>query len=132
MDKPVTVTYDPKRDLFTADENPVQVLPGLSTITWTIKLAASAKGAIYFGTEQDFQGIVFDPGWNGTPPKGDAKIWTVKVLDDLKPGDDPVSYHYTVNSLYQPDDLSPAERKTWDPDVEEDPNNPPPPVKDGH
>jgi len=128
MDKPVTVTYDPVSDTFTADENPVHVFHGLSTITWTIKVTDSATGEIYFGTEPDFRGIVFDRNWNGTPPKGDAKLWSVKVRDDLKPTDDPETYHYTVNSVYQSDALSPAERKIWDPDVEEDPD-PPPPIK---
>jgi len=126
MDKPVTVIYDPATDKFTADENPVRVYPGISTITWDIRLAKESVGMIFFGTEPGFQGITFDRGWNGTPPKGDAKIWTTKVSDQLKPGDPPVDYHYTVNSLYQRDELSPAERKSWDPDVEEGGGDPPP------
>lgn len=127
MEKPVTITYDSETDTFTADENPVRVYPGVSTITWTIQTTNNSTGRIVFGTHEGFQGITFDRGWNGTPPRGDEKVWTTKVGDRLQPGDAPVEYHYTVKSLYQADDLTPAVRKVWDPDVEEEGG--PPPIK---
>jgi len=123
VNKNVTVTYDAVHDEWTA-ENPIPVEPGTTTISWKITLTSASAGEIAFGTAADFQGIVFDPGWPGTPPKGDALVWSTTIEDTLKPGDEPLHFHYTVNALYKADDLSPvAQPISWDPDVEEDPGN---------
>lgn len=123
MSKNVTVIYDAVNDEWSA-ENPIRVEPGTTTIAWQVRLAKGCGGEINFGTAADFQGIVFDPGWPGTPPKGNAETWTTTVEDTLKPGDQPLEFHYTVNTLYKADAASPvAEPLSWDPDVEEDPGN---------
>jgi hypothetical protein len=125
MKKVVPITYDAATDTWDA-ENPVVVTPGLTVIEWTVQLASPDQGAITFGTEPAFQGIKFNRGWEGTHPVGGADKWETAVADLLKPGDPPRNYHYTVNTMYQSDALLPATKKSWDPDVEEDPKDPPP------
>jgi hypothetical protein len=132
MDKPVEVviTYDPVLETWEA-ENPVKVYPGITAIVWKVQLAKDGYGEIYFGEAPDFQGITFDPGWPGTEPKGGPHTWTAILRDTLKPGEPPRDFHYTVNTLYQTNRAQPAMRKSWDPDVEEEPDQPPP-VKPPH
>lgn len=124
----VTILYDPVRDEWAA-ENPIKVGPGVTEIRWQIELMETAAGEISFGIEPLFQGITFNRrrAWPGTPPKGNATVWTTTIKDDLKPGDKPKNFHYTVNALYKADTAQPiALRKSWDPDIEEDPDGPPP------
>ena len=122
----VLVTYDSVGGQWSA-KNPVVVYPGLTRIEWTIALTKESTGAITFGTEPEFPGILFDSDWPGTKPLGDEKTWSVEINDTLKPGDPSVEYHYTVNSWYKSADReTPPVKKSWDPDVEEDPDDPPP------
>jgi hypothetical protein len=124
MTKTVTVTYDASNDKWEA-ENPIVVSKGITTIEWAIQLSDSSTGMISFGTEPSFQGIKFGPRWPGTHPKGNQTMWATTINDRLD-DNEVKKYHYTVNALYQADELSPAMKKSWDPEVEED--TPPPPV----
>jgi hypothetical protein len=126
-DKTVKVTYDSATGQFDASENPVVVTPGLTRIVWTIGLTNESTGEIHFGTDPDFRGIDFAGDRPGTVPKGDKLVWTSLILDVLKPGDPPKSYHYNVNAWYadRRTEILP-EKKTWDPEVEEEPKEPPP------
>jgi hypothetical protein len=129
MKKTVPITYDPNSDIWDA-ENPVSVAPGVTHIEWTISLKA-LTGTIKFGTEPGFQGISFNNrDWPGTHPKGDGKVWMTTLDNKLKPGDPPQQFHYTINALFQQDELTPPTRISWDPDVEEE--TPPPPAGGGN
>lgn len=120
--KEVTVSYDDLNDSWTA-ENPVRVERGITTIVWKVRLSNESTGQIRFGTRPDFQGIVFDPGWPGTRPEGDAEMWFTTIRDTLGPNDPPRDYHYTVNAIYRGNRAEVAQEVSWDPDVEEDPGN---------
>lgn len=122
MNIDVVITYDPATDTWSA-ENPIKVKPGVTTITWRLELASKPAGMITFGTEPTFEGIAFRPGWPGTAPKGTPEMWKTTIEDDLKPGDKPRKFAYTVNAWYTPVGAAVAEQKSWDPDVEEDPPN---------
>jgi hypothetical protein len=122
----VVITYDSKNNSFSASQNPLVVYPGVTQIVWTVELTEESTGVIYFGTEPTFQGIDFGPRWAGTKPKGDTESWTVAIDDQLNPGQTR-RYHYTVNTWYKlNDEAKTAEKKSWDPEVEE--NGDPPPV----
>lgn len=125
--KRVRVTYNPDAPstvLPWEAENPVVVTPGITAIEWTVHLAnPGQQGTIRFGTEPNFQGIDFGGRWPGTEPRGGEHVWLVVINDKLEPGDKPKNYHYTINTWYRSDALTPPTKQSWDPDVEEDPKN---------
>jgi len=126
MEKPVPVTYDPVSGKWAA-ENPINVSPGITRIVWKVAVVPDAAGDIYFGTAPDFQGITFAPGWPGTEPKGDDRVWSSTLRDTMTPGNPPQVFEYTVNAMYQTDHSKIAQPVSWDPDVEE--GGGPPPAK---
>jgi hypothetical protein len=124
----VEITYDPLHDEWDATQNPIVLKPGISEIAWTVKLTEPA-GAISFSTEPDFRGITFNKrDWPGTIPKGNSETWHTTINDDLPPYSETQHFHYTVNTLYTPTGAAVAEKKSWDPEVDER-ADPPPPVK---
>lgn len=128
-EKTVNIKFDSATGQWTASENPVAVTPGLTAIVWTIGLASDSQGEIHFGTEADFPGIQFTKGWPGTRPHGDKKVWMTAIEDKMQPDDPPQLFHYTVNAWYadRREEIQP-EKKSWDPDVEEESDPSPPPV----
>lgn len=124
MIKTVTVTYDANNDKWEA-ENPIVLSKGITTIEWVIQLSDTSEGMISFGMEPTFQGIKFGRRWPGTHPNGSSTMWATTIDDNLDQNE-VRKYHYTVNAIYQADELSPGMKKSWDPEVEEE--QPPPPV----
>lgn len=124
----VEITYDPKHDEWNATQNPIILKPGTTEIVWNIKLTNRA-GAIRFGTNDLYRGIAFNRrDWPGTVPKGNEEQWHTVINDRLPPYTETQRYHYTVNAVYTPRDAEVSEMKSWDPEVDET-SDPPPPVK---
>lgn len=127
-EKIVELKYDAASARWHASENPVKVYKGLTKITWTIALTELSSGELVFGTEPDFAGITFNEHWPGSPPKGDKKLWTTNVADKMSAHEPPQFFHYTVNAWYSdPRAAIAPQQLSWDPEVEEG-GDPPPPV----
>jgi hypothetical protein len=110
--------------------NPTAVVikdSGTTQIKWNIQLAAGAPAGatIAFSVPPNPQtdpptpaGIVFNSGWNGTPPNGNSNNWNTSVT--LATGGANATIYYTVNAVYTLSGGTP-QRVYWDPDVEENP-----------
>jgi hypothetical protein len=130
MDIDVVITFDPAKNRWHATDNPIVLKPGTTRINWTIKLT-EPTGDITFGNQPDFRGISFNNhDWPGSLPVGTQKLWTTEITDDLPPFSDTARFHYTVNALYTPSGAVVAEQKSWDPEVDEE-ADPPPPIRGG-
>lgn len=127
-EKNVKLNYNAVDKKWSASENPVKVYKGLTKITWTITLDELSNGVLVFGTDPDFAGITFNDDWPGSEPKGDKKLWTTNIADTMSAHEPPKLFHYTVNAWYSDPraELEP-QQLSWDPEVEEE-NDPPPPV----
>lgn len=124
-DQRVVVVYDPTTNTFSAKNNPVHVYQGVTRIVWTVELAPETEGVIIFGTEPTFRGIDFGPRWPGTKPQGDDLQWNVEITNALKSGEKR-RFHYFVNCWYKTSlAAKTAEKKSWDPEVEEEGTPPP-------
>ena len=128
MKTEVEITYHPLLDEWEATQNPIVLKPGITAIVWTIKTTNRA-GEIRFGTDDLFRGISFNRhDWPGTVPKGTSEQWHTVINDQLPPYSETQHFHYTVNAVYTPRDAEVSEMKSWDPEVDET-SDPPPPVK---
>ncbi len=128
MEKPVQITYDSVAQAWSA-ENPIKVYPGVTRIVWRISLTDNDAGDIRFDTRPESQGITFAPGWPGTQPHGDERMWSSTLKDTMSPNEPPLNFEYTVNAIYRSDRSEIAQPISWDPDVEE--GGGPPPIKHG-
>lgn len=126
-EKTVELKYDAVNARWHASENPVKVYQGLTKIVWSIELTELSSGELVFGTEPGFQGITFDDDWPGSEPKGNKRMWTSHIADTLTANEPPKFFHYTVNAWYSdPRAAIAPQQLSWDPEVEEEPSEPPP------